>query len=66
MRHIGQTGSSSDAAGQRVGEGTHGHHGGYVGQQGAMYGQHMNYSYDPNWVPPSPTPIMSIEELLIE
>ena len=66
VRHVGQTGSSSDAAGQGVGEGTHGHHGGYVGQQGAMYGQHMNYSYDPYWVPPSPTPIMSIEELLIE
>ncbi|RWR73239.1 hypothetical protein CKAN_00150000 [Cinnamomum micranthum f. kanehirae] len=44
----------------------YGQHGGYVGQQGAMYGQHGGYSYDPNWVPPSPTPLISIEHMLIE
>ncbi|XXG45712.1 hypothetical protein AAC387_Pa02g0717 [Persea americana] len=26
----------------------------------AMYGQYKDYSYDPNWVPPSPTPILFI------
>ncbi|XXG42361.1 hypothetical protein AAC387_Pa01g2664 [Persea americana] len=38
--YIGQieAGSSIGATGQGVGEDTHGHHGGYVGQQGAMYG----------------------------
>ncbi|XXG47254.1 hypothetical protein AAC387_Pa02g1927 [Persea americana] len=70
VRHVGGTeaGSSSGTgpAGQGVGEGTHGHYGGYVGQQGAMYGQYGDYSYDPNWVPPSPTPILSIEQILIE
>ena len=46
VRHIGQTEaeSSSGAAGQVVGEGTHGHDGGYVGQQGATYGQHGGFS----------------------
>ncbi|XXG40316.1 hypothetical protein AAC387_Pa01g1064 [Persea americana] len=42
VRHVGGTeaGSSSGTvpAGQGVGEGTHSHYGGYVGQQGAMYG----------------------------
>ncbi|XXG76966.1 hypothetical protein AAC387_Pa08g1217 [Persea americana] len=70
VRHVGRTeaGSSSGTgpAGQGVGEGTHGHYGGYVGQQGTMYGQYGDYSYDPNWVPPSPTPILSIEQILIE
>ena len=42
VRHVGGTeaGSSSGMgpAGQGVGEGTHGHYGGYVDQEGAMYG----------------------------
>ncbi|XXG55240.1 hypothetical protein AAC387_Pa03g2950 [Persea americana] len=69
-RHVGGTeaGSSSGAgaAGHRVGEGTHGHYEGYVGQQGAIYGQYVDDSYDPNWVPPSPTSLLSIEWILIE
>ncbi|XXG68506.1 hypothetical protein AAC387_Pa06g1575 [Persea americana] len=50
VRYVGGTeaGSSSGAAGQGVGEGNHGHYGGYVGQQGAMCGQYGDYSYDPN------------------
>ncbi|XXG53705.1 hypothetical protein AAC387_Pa03g1762 [Persea americana] len=70
VRHVGGTDAESSsgpgAAGQGVGEGTHGHYGGYVGQQGAMYGQYGDYSDDLNWVPPSPTPILSIEHILIE
>ncbi|XXG40400.1 hypothetical protein AAC387_Pa01g1128 [Persea americana] len=70
VRHVGGTeaGSSSGTSptGQGVGEGTHGYYRGYVGQQGAMYGQYVDYSYDPNWVPPSPTPILSIKQILIE
>ncbi|XXG45683.1 hypothetical protein AAC387_Pa02g0700 [Persea americana] len=70
VRHIGGTeaGSSSGVgpAGQGVREGTHGHYGGYFDQEGVMYGQYEDYSYDPNWVPPSPTPILSIEQMLIE
>ncbi|XXG53765.1 hypothetical protein AAC387_Pa03g1808 [Persea americana] len=70
VKHVGGTeaGSSSGVgpAEQGVGEGTHGHYGGYVGQQGAMYGQYVDYSYGPNWVPPSPTLILSIEQILIE
>ena len=49
-----------------MGEGTYGHYRGHVGQQGAMHGQHGGYSYDPNWVPPSPTPLLSIKQILIE
>ncbi|XXG73346.1 hypothetical protein AAC387_Pa07g2280 [Persea americana] len=70
VRHVGGTeagnNSAADPAGQGVGEGTQGHYGGYVGQQGAMYGQYGDYSYDPNWVPPSPIPILFIEQILIE
>ncbi|XXG69616.1 hypothetical protein AAC387_Pa06g2431 [Persea americana] len=41
IRHVGGTEarSSSGAAGQGVGQGTHGHYGDYVSQHGAMYGQ---------------------------
>ncbi|XXG47031.1 hypothetical protein AAC387_Pa02g1743 [Persea americana] len=70
VRHVGGTdaGSSSGAgaAGEGVGEGTHCHYGRYVGQQGTTYGQYGDYSYDPNWVPPSPTLILFIEQILIE
>ncbi|XXG59411.1 hypothetical protein AAC387_Pa04g1504 [Persea americana] len=70
VRHVGGTeaGSSSGGgtAGQGVGEGTHGHYGGYVGQQGAIYGQYGGSLYEPNWVPPSPTPLLSIKQILID
>ncbi|XXG42505.1 hypothetical protein AAC387_Pa01g2771 [Persea americana] len=70
VRHVGGTEARNSrgagAAVQGVGEGTHSHYGGYVGQQGAMYVQYGDYSYDPNWVPPSPTLILSIEHMLIE
>ncbi|XXG61840.1 hypothetical protein AAC387_Pa05g0344 [Persea americana] len=70
VRHVGGTeaGSSSGAgaAGQGVGEGTHSHYGDYIGQQGAIYRQYGDSSYDPNWVPPSPTLLLSIEQKIIE
>ena len=68
VKHVGQTeaGSNSDVAGQGVGEGTRGHHGDYVGQQGVMYGRYGGYSYDSNWVPPSLAPLLSIKQMLIE
>ncbi|XXG48425.1 hypothetical protein AAC387_Pa02g2876 [Persea americana] len=68
VRDVGQieAGSSSGTARQGVAEGTHGHYRAYVGQQGAMYGQHGGYSYDPNWVPHSPILLLSIKHILIE